>query len=155
MIEFQTLMAKAHQARHSLSEAARCLETALELALPGPFIRVFIDEGAPVEALLRMLKPEQPKLRAFVDTLLAAFQTKAGDHSLTASQGLIEPLSEREIEVLHHIAEGLTNQQIATRLYLSLNTIKVHTRNIYAKLGVNNRTQAVIRANELGIIQGN
>jgi LuxR family maltose regulon positive regulatory protein len=65
---------------------------------------------------------------------------------------LVEPLSEREIEVLHLIAEGLTNPEIAARLYLSLNTVKVHTRNIYGKLGVNNRTQALAKGRELGIL---
>jgi LuxR family maltose regulon positive regulatory protein len=68
---------------------------------------------------------------------------------------LVEPLSEREIKVLQFIAEGLTNQEIVSRLYLSLNTVKVHTRNIYGKLGVNNRTQAVARARALGILPSN
>jgi len=64
----------------------------------------------------------------------------------------IEPLSERELEILQLIAEGLTNQKIGAKLYLSLNTVKAHTRNIYAKLGVNSRTQAVARARTLGLI---
>jgi len=65
---------------------------------------------------------------------------------------LVEPLSERELEVLQFIAEGLTNQEIATRLYLSLYTVKAHARNIYAKLGVKNRTQAVAKGKALGIL---
>ena len=68
---------------------------------------------------------------------------------------LVEPLSEREIEVLQLIAEGLTNQEIASRLYLSLNTVKVHTRNIYGKLGVSHRMGAVARARALGILSSN
>jgi LuxR family transcriptional regulator, maltose regulon positive regulatory protein len=64
----------------------------------------------------------------------------------------VEPLSEREREVLHLIAEGLTNQEVATRLYLSLHTVKVHTRNIFTKLAVKNRTQAVARGRALGIL---
>jgi LuxR family maltose regulon positive regulatory protein len=70
----------------------------------------------------------------------------------TQKNGLIEPLSGREIEVLHLIAEGLTNQEVADQLYLSLHTIKIHARNIYAKLGVKNRTQAVTRGKALGIL---
>jgi LuxR family maltose regulon positive regulatory protein len=65
---------------------------------------------------------------------------------------LVEPLSERELEVLELIAEGLTNPEIASRLFLSLNTVKVHARNIYGKLGVNNRTQAAARARALGLL---
>jgi LuxR family maltose regulon positive regulatory protein len=65
---------------------------------------------------------------------------------------LIEPLSERELEVLRLIAEGLTNPQIAARLYLSLNTVKAHTRNIYGKLDAHSRTQAVARARALGLL---
>jgi LuxR family maltose regulon positive regulatory protein len=65
---------------------------------------------------------------------------------------LVEPLSERELEVLQLIAEGLTNPEIGSRLYLSTNTVKAHTRNIYGKLGVHNRTQAVARARALRIL---
>jgi LuxR family maltose regulon positive regulatory protein len=75
-------------------------------------------------------------------------------NSLPDQSKLVEPLSERELEVLLHLAEGLTNRAIAKRLYLSLNTVKVHTRNIYGKLGVNNRTQAVARARELDLLTG-
>jgi LuxR family maltose regulon positive regulatory protein len=66
--------------------------------------------------------------------------------------GLIEPLSEREIEILQLISEGQSNQEIGAQLYLSLNTVKAHTRNIYGKLGVNSRTQASARARALGIL---
>jgi LuxR family maltose regulon positive regulatory protein len=65
---------------------------------------------------------------------------------------LVEPLSERELEVFQLIAEGLTNQEIASKLFLTLNTVKVHTRNIYGKLGINSRTQAVARSQELGLL---
>jgi LuxR family maltose regulon positive regulatory protein len=64
----------------------------------------------------------------------------------------VEPLSERELEVLQLIAEGLTNQEIASKLFLSLNTVKVHTRNIYSKLGAHHRAEAVARARALGIL---
>ena len=65
---------------------------------------------------------------------------------------MVEPQSDREREVLELIAEGLTNPEIAARLYLSLNTVKTHTRNIYGKLGVHNRTQAVTQARTSGLL---
>jgi LuxR family transcriptional regulator, maltose regulon positive regulatory protein len=67
-------------------------------------------------------------------------------------QPFIEPLSERELEILHHLSKGLSNQTIADKLYVSLAAVKWHARNIYGKLNVNNRTQAVARARELGIL---
>ncbi len=102
------------------------------------------------EALSRGTAPD------YVQRLLAAFpiddaeQTRPAD-TTDSSATLIEPLSEREIEVLQLIAEGLTNQEIANRLYLSLNTVKVHTRNIYGKLDAHHRADAVARARALGI----
>ncbi len=93
----------------------------------------------------------------YVQQLLAAFpvdEAKQANPSETEAltSELIEPLSKREIEVLQLIAEGLTNQEIANRLYLSLNTVKVHTRNIYGKLGVHHRTEAVAKARAWGIL---
>jgi predicted ATPase/DNA-binding CsgD family transcriptional regulator len=73
--------------------------------------------------------------------------------ALAANQSLPEPLTERELEVLHLLAEGLSNREIAGRLFLSVDTIKVHTRNIYSKLGVNSRTQAIVRATALNVIR--
>ena len=103
------------------------------------------------QALGRGMEPE------YVSLLLAAFP--AAEPELAAAPGpspqeaeLIEPLSEREIEVLQLVAEGLTNNEIASRLFLSLNTIKGHTRNIYGKLNVHSRTQAVARAQSLGLL---
>ena len=93
----------------------------------------------------------------YVRQLLAAFPAAGSEPTLSSKPpeveaGLVEPLSEREIEVLQLIAEGLTNQEAANRLYLSLHTVKAHARNIYGKLGVKNRTQAVAKARALGIL---
>jgi LuxR family maltose regulon positive regulatory protein len=85
--------------------------------------------------------------------VLAAFpQAEPSAASAAAKQELVEPLSEREIEVLQLIAQGLGNKEIARRLFLSVNTVKVHTYNIYGKLNVHSRTQAVARARALGIL---
>ena len=103
------------------------------------------------ETLSRGIAPD------YVQRLLAAFpvaepeQPKPSKSQIPESE-LVEPLSKREIEVLQLIAEGLTNQEIATRLYLSLHTVKVHARNIYGKLGVKNRTHAVTKGKALGIL---
>ena len=103
------------------------------------------------EALSRGRYPD------YVHRLLGRFPPADPENAdLTRAQSarskLVEPLSERELEVLRLIAEGLTNPEVATRLFLSPNTVKVHARNIYGKLGVSNRTQAVARARSLGLL---
>jgi LuxR family maltose regulon positive regulatory protein len=92
-------------------------------------------------------------VNVYLHTLLAAFGRQPELHPPSFSPPPSEePLSEREREVLRLIAEGLSNQELAARLYLSPHTIKVHTRNIYGKLGVTSRTQALARARALGIL---
>jgi LuxR family maltose regulon positive regulatory protein len=158
-LEVMILQALALRARGEKEEALQLLDDALALAEPGGFIRIFVDEGPPMarllyEALSRGVAPE------YVRRLLAAFPVAGpGQADLSKPRApesdLIEPLSERELEVLHLIARGLTNPEIAARLYLSPNTVKVHTRNIYGKLGVKNRTQAGARGRALGILPSN
>jgi LuxR family maltose regulon positive regulatory protein len=155
-IEIRMLQALAYQSTGQTEQAMESFENVLNLAEPKGFIRIFVDEGPPMasllyEALSREIKPE------YVQRLLSAFsvtepeEAASTKHKVDQSK-LIEPLSEREIEVLQLVAKGLTNQVIATRLVLSVHTVKTHTRNIYSKLGVNNRTQAVDRARTLGIL---
>ena len=105
------------------------------------------------EALSHGIAPD------YVQRLLAAFLQIETEPSIPPGPQFpdgdwIEPLTERELDVLKLIAEGLINQEIGDKLFLSLNTIKAHTRSIYGKLGVNNRTQAVSKARSLGIISG-
>jgi LuxR family maltose regulon positive regulatory protein len=156
MIELLILQSLAFFTAGDRAAALSTLERAMVLAEPGGFIRIFVDEGPEMskllyEAAIAGIAPGS------VRRLLDAFTADEVEHSSlskdqTTQGGLIEPLSEREIEVLQRIAEGLTNKEIANRLYLSQNTVKVHLRNIYGKLGVTNRTQAVARARVLGIL---
>jgi len=130
---------------------------ALKMAEPEGFIRIFVDEGPPMarllyEALSREISPE------YVQKLLAAFPDVEPEKNLLSDPVVsdsewIEPLSERELELLQLIAEGLSRQEIASRLVISLNTVKTHARNIYSKLGVNNQMQAVGKAQGLGLLE--
>jgi LuxR family maltose regulon positive regulatory protein len=147
--------------------ALECLEQALTLAEPEGHIRIFVDEGEPMREVLNSWRAEisrhknltqvQRRLLAHTDKLLAAFSNDVSRltpahkpaHSLVYQPALVEPLSSRELEVLHLIAEGLSNLAIAQKLFLSTGTVKVHIKHIYSKLDVNSRTQAVARLREL------
>jgi len=155
-IEILILQSLTKQVQGSTDEAITKLEHALILAKQEGFTRIFVDEGPPMagllyEALARGISPD------YVQQLLAAFHIEEPeiDPSLqiqSTETELIEPLSERELEVLQLLAVGLTNQEIANRLYLSKHTVKVHARNIYSKLGVSNRAQAGAKARALGLV---
>jgi LuxR family maltose regulon positive regulatory protein len=156
MVEILGLQAMAAQAKGDKSLALAAIKNALTLAEPEGFVRIFVDEGPPMarllyEAVTRGIAPD------YARRLLAAFpigepEQPEPSRSQVPESELVEPLSERELEVLQLIAEGLTNPEIASRLFLSLNTVKAHTRNIYGKLGVHSRTQAVARARALGAL---
>lgn len=157
VIEILILQTLALQDGGDTTRAMTPLEQALILTEPGGFIRIFVDEGPAMarllyEALSREIAPE------YVQQLLAGFpddQPEQADSSQLQSQGQewVEPLSERELEVLQLIAEGLTNQEVGARLYLATNTIKAHNRNIYSKLCVKSRTQAIARARAMGLLK--
>jgi LuxR family maltose regulon positive regulatory protein len=153
-IQVLCLQALTEQLRGHEKQALSALARALELAAPGGYVRTFVDHGTQMARLLRQAAAQGVQ-RSYAETLIAAGNfAKPGDRSETPEpQPLIEPLSEREIEVLALIAQGLTNRNVAERLYISLGTVKAHTSNIYAKLGVRSRTQAVARARALAILQ--
>jgi LuxR family maltose regulon positive regulatory protein len=151
VIQILILHAFTYQAQGNTSNALIPLRRALRLAEPEGYARIFIDEGLPMEALLNREMKENQVTKEFTQKLLAVYGTKRTTLS-KANQPLVDPLSERELEVLALIAQGRTNQEIGDRLYLSLNTVKVHTRNIYSKMGVNNRTQAVAQARTIGLL---
>jgi LuxR family transcriptional regulator, maltose regulon positive regulatory protein len=146
----QSLLFEKNGARQP---ALDCLARALDLAEPGGWVRSFVDEGPPVAHLLGLIaRSGGPKAAAAVE-LLAAFPEAAAERMhLPAGSSLVEMLTEREQEVLRLIAAGLSNAEIASKLVISPGTVKVHTNNIYAKLGVSSRTEAVARARELKVL---
>ena len=154
-LKVMVLQAVALQAHGEKDKAVQLLGETLSLAEPGGFIRLFVDEGAPMADLLTRMKAEGGTLRAkeYIHKLLAAFGTQKDVHpSSFIPQPLVEPLSQRELEVLQLIAQGLSNREISERLFLALSTVKGHSRIIFDKLQVQRRTEAVARARELGLL---
>jgi LuxR family maltose regulon positive regulatory protein len=153
-IEIQAARAVALQALRRVDEALAALEPALSLGQPEGYVRAFVDLGEPMRALLKRVA-SRGVAPAYVARLLAAYEmtTEAwAEQPTPAEQPLVEPLSERELEVLQLLAEGLSNKEIGQRLFISLPTVKSHTRNIYGKLGVHSRREAVGRAQALGML---
>jgi LuxR family maltose regulon positive regulatory protein len=131
-------------------QALYFLTEALTYAESENYVRTFVDAGEPMAALLREAAT-QGIAPEYVRRLLAAFsRPPAPPRPLT--QPLIEPLSDRELEVLHLLVEGQTNQEIAHKLCVSVNTVKTHLKNIYGKLGVNNRREAIAKARKLDLV---
>jgi LuxR family transcriptional regulator, maltose regulon positive regulatory protein len=155
-IQILLLRALAFQAQDDLPNASSSLKRALALAEPEGYIRVFVDEGEAMRLLIeKQSRDRHDPLSAFLDRLLAAFTqpvTALKSELIDQKQKLIEPLSERELEVLNLLRSELTGPEIARQLIVSLNTLRTHTKSIYTKLGVNNRRAAVRRAGELDLI---
>lgn len=149
------LQAVAYATHGERDQAVQVLREALALAESGGFIRLFVDEG-PLMAQLLSAAADQGATPEYTRKLLAAFaaeeQKIAGASHLPDAQPLVDPLSQRELEILQLIAEGLSNQEIGERLFLALDTVKGHNRRIFEKLDVQRRTEAVARARELGLL---
>ncbi len=161
LLDILILKTMALHAQGEIDQALVVLHRALELSEPEGFVLAFVEEGAPMARLLyqivgRGIMPE------YVGRLLAAFEI-TGKHEIEKEQrcpeplrthapALIEALTRREIEILQLVAAGLSNREIADKLVISLGTVKVHTRNIYGKLQVRRRTEAVARARNLGLL---
>jgi LuxR family maltose regulon positive regulatory protein len=168
-LKVMVLQAVALRANGETEEAVQVLGHALALAEPGGFIRIFVDEGPPMAQLLSEAS-DRGMMPDYVGKLLAAFeveeqpglagrQARPGQRngksylpSTPPAQPLIEPLSQRELEVLQLVAQGLSNREIGERLFLALDTVKGHNRRIYGKLQVHRRTEAVARARELELL---
>ena len=157
-LEVMVLQAVAHHAHGENDEAVHLLGDALAQAEPGGFIRIFVDAGIPMarllsEAAARGIMPDYA--RRLLDAFEAEEQMSQERSHLPSAppgQALTEPLSQRELEVLQLIAQGLSNREIGERLFVALDTVKGHNRRIYAKLLVNRRTEAVAKARSLGIL---
>ena len=154
VIELLILQTLALQVQGEHTKALVALERALLLAEPEGYMRIFLDEGAPLVALLRRASA-QSIAASYVQRLLAACseQAEVGEHQQsTRSNQLIEPLTRREREVLQLLMQGASNRQMAQRLVLSVGTIKKYVSTICGKLGVQSRTQAVIKARTLKLL---
>jgi LuxR family maltose regulon positive regulatory protein len=149
VIEILVLRALAHQALGDIPAALGFLDRALAPAEPEGYVRVFVDEGPPMTSLLRAAA-KQGTRRDHARRLLAA-ASGTGRNGPTG-QALIEPLSERELDVLRLLGSELDGPAIARELMVSLNTMRTHTQNIYTKLAVTNRRAAVRRAGELNLL---
>jgi LuxR family maltose regulon positive regulatory protein len=150
LIKILPLQSLAFQAQGDLDQASSTLEQALSLAEPEGYVRTFVDEGQPMARLLRraLTRSIAP---SYVSKLLAAFGESAPAAS-HAAQALVEPLTERELEVLRLIAAGLSNREIAQELVVAVSTVKSHINHIYGKLDVRSRIQAVAKAQALDLL---
>jgi LuxR family transcriptional regulator, maltose regulon positive regulatory protein len=153
-IEIHILRALTFQHAGDGDRALEALAEALSLAESGGYIRIFLDEGEPMARLLR-----QAASRGLAPVYVAKLLQASGEPATlkrevrpSYAHSLIEPLSDRELEVLRLLASGLSNPEIASQLYIAVSTVRTHCKNIYGKLGVRRRWDAVQRAQELGLI---
>jgi LuxR family maltose regulon positive regulatory protein len=155
-LDILLVQALAHEAQGNRPQALAALERALALAEPEGYVRIFVDEGEAMRLLIEKQSRNRDHLLSdYVDKLLAAFtQPVAAPKSAIIHQksDIIEPLSERELEVLRLLRSELSGPEIAQKLIVSLNTLRTHTNNIFKKLGANNRRAAVHRAEELDLL---
>ncbi|MCL5962484.1 MAG: LuxR C-terminal-related transcriptional regulator [Chloroflexi bacterium] len=167
VIEIYLLEAMALQAQGNSTAALRPLQRSLSLAEPEGYIRIFVDEGRPMAGLLLQVNKLEvgSSISGYANKLLGAFSAAGSEVSVESAparnnlppstfkpQPLAEPLSERELEILRLVSEGCSNQEIADKLVVTLHTVKKHASNIFGKLGVNSRTQAIAQARQMGLV---
>lgn len=152
IIEILILQSIANMEQGDNTIALDTIQQALNLAEPEGYVQVFVDEGEPMRQLLSMCLLQDGDAN-YLPHLLKAFNQYDDEPAISdPNQLLIEPLSDRELDVLKLISDGYTNQAIADELFIALSTVKKHVNNIYGKLNVANRTQAVKRSSELNIL---
>lgn len=161
VIEILVLRALTLQKRGDPGDSLATLQRALMLAEPEGYVRTFVDEGGPMAALLseflnaRRKSPREAHHRILLDymrRLLAAFGSPLPGAEASTGPQLLAPLTAREREVLGLISSGLSNREIAVRLFVEVSTVKSYTNSIFRKLGVRSRTQAVAEARALHLI---
>jgi len=152
LLEILVLLALTHQAGGDTPGALDALERALTLGEPEGYVRMFVGEGAPMASLLMAVARQRPGWDYVRRLLDACGTTSVVSKDAPPGRRLVEPLSERELDVLRLLTTDLDGPDIARRLVVSLNTMRTHTKSIYAKLGVNSRRAAVRRAKELGLL---
>jgi LuxR family maltose regulon positive regulatory protein len=145
IIEIHLLKAVGLVAKREMVPAMRSLKTAVNLARPEGFTRIFIEEGVEIGGLLQELADQSE----FTTKLLTALPSA---ETPSTQADLVEPLSDREIEVLRMLATELSAPEIAEHLYIAVSTMRTHTKNIYGKLDVHSRFEAISRARELNLL---
>lgn len=155
-LEILVLLALAHQARGNEVGALEKLSRALSLAEPEGYVRLFVDEGAPMAHVLRQMRTRMPRhtSQRYREQLLVLMGDASPSATAVTESALglaIDPLSDRELEVLRLIVAGCSNREIADRLVIAVSTVKWYVNTIYAKLQVESRTKAIVRAKELNI----
>jgi LuxR family maltose regulon positive regulatory protein len=154
VIEILILQAMALQSRGKVDQALNPLERALSLAEPEGYVRIFIDEGVPMGRLLRWAIAKGVRM-AYAGKLLTALEVDAAEKrqpGTIAPASMVEPLSERELEVLRLLTTHLSSTDIAGELTISVNTVRTHIKNIYGKLGTHSREEAVQKAEALHLL---
>jgi LuxR family maltose regulon positive regulatory protein len=165
MIEVLALKALALRAQNDESEALTTLRRSLTLAEPEGYVRIFADEGAPMADLLRRVlkarKTEPPDIEGdipleyigkLLEALGAPVTAPTRVHVRGPAELVLDPITERELEVLKLLDSNLSNREIAASLFVSLATVKSHTKHLYRKLGVRARHEAIVRGKELGLL---
>ena len=152
LIEVLVLQSLVFEQQGKPDTARATLLRALDLGEAEGYTRVFLNLGSPIEHLLKQLKVENPNQKTYIQNLLGAFGGSGAAESASKSHRLINPLSERELEVLRLVALGKSNKQIADELVLATGTVKRHLNNIFGKLNVQNRTECVARVKELDLL---
>jgi len=153
-VKLIVLGAVARQDRADTSKALSHLERALSIAMPERAVRPFLDEGEPILRLAHIAR-ESGIVGVHIDSLISAFDNENGDDKRQSASHVdpqVVELSKREHEILRFIAAGLTNQEIAVRMFISVNTVKTHLKHIFAKVGATSRAQAIARSFAVGLL---